>query len=512
MSTIIKKIFLASILMLVVLTTGAWQRNQVVFAGSQNISERPLGADLAGPANASEPIQQSATGSFGKTSPANGATDVNPTSIVLSWETFSPTPDKYSYCIKEGDICADNDPNWTGTQTNTSVTLTNLTYGKTYYWQVKAITCADCVPKTLVYANGGTWWSFKTKTSGTSVVISGNAGVSGAVLSYTDGTVKTVTADGSGNYSISVPSNWSGTVTPSKSGYSFTPTSASFTNLTAAQTTQNFAVNLSNPTPYVISGDAGVAGAILSYTDGTAKTALADSTGFYTFNVSPNWSGTVTPAQGSYFFTPTAKSYTNINSNQLLQNYTISVFSDVPSSYWAFNSIERLYAAGITGGCLASPLSYCPENTVTRAEMAIFLLRGIHGSAYAPPAVGSSTGFTDVPTSHWAAAWIKQFSTEGITGGCGVDTYCPDATVTQAQMAIFLLRSKHGSAYAPPEVGSSTGFGDVATTYWAAAWIKQLAAEGISTGCGNGNFCPDTNVTRAQMAVLMVKTFSLPKR
>ena len=62
-----------------------------------------------------------ATGSFGKSSPANGATNLNPTSITLSWGTYSPTPDRYSYCVKEGSACADNDPNWTSTNANTSM-------------------------------------------------------------------------------------------------------------------------------------------------------------------------------------------------------------------------------------------------------------------------------------------------------------------------------------------------------------------------------------------------------
>ncbi|PKN93180.1 MAG: hypothetical protein CVU44_12185, partial [Chloroflexi bacterium HGW-Chloroflexi-6] len=47
-------------------------------------------------------------------------------------------------------------------------------------------------------------------------------------------------------------------------------------------------------------------------------------------------------------------------------------------------------------------------------------------------------------------------------------------------------------------------------SYWAAAWIKQLAAEGITGGCGAGNYCPDRPVTRAQMAVFLVKAFNLP--
>ncbi len=183
-------------------------------------------------------------------------------------------------------------------------------------------------------------------------------------------------------------------------------------------------------------------------------------------------------------------------------------FSDVPLTYWASSYIERLFNAGITGGCGTG--IYCPDNSVTRAQMAIFLLKGIHGSSYAPPAVGGSTGFGDVTTNYWAAAWIKQLAAEGITGGCGGGNYCPDNTVTRAQMAVFLMKAKNGSSYSPPAVGGNTGFSDVATDYWAAAFIKQLVADSITAGCGNGNYCPEDSVTRAQMAVFLVKAFNLP--
>ncbi len=185
-------------------------------------------------------------------------------------------------------------------------------------------------------------------------------------------------------------------------------------------------------------------------------------------------------------------------------------FSDVPSGYWAWRYVERLYAAGITGGCVLSPLQYCPDSSVTRAQMAIFLLKGVHGSNYVPPAVNGNTGFGDVAADYWAAAWIKQLAAEGITGGCGGGNYCPESVVTRAQMAVFLLKAKNGSSYSPPAVGGSTGFNDVATTYWAAPFIKQLVADGITSGCGNSNYCPDSNVTRAQMAIFLVKTFNLP--
>jgi len=71
-------------------------------------------------------------------------------------------------------------------------------------------------------------------------LISGNVGVAGAVLSYTDGTPKTVTADNNGNYSISVPVGWSGTVKPSKNGQKFTPISQTYSNVQTDQTNQNY--------------------------------------------------------------------------------------------------------------------------------------------------------------------------------------------------------------------------------------------------------------------------------
>jgi hypothetical protein len=77
-------------------------------------------------------------------------------------------------------------------------------------------------------------------------------------------------------------------------------------------------------------------------------------------------------------------------------------------------------------------------------------------------------------------------------------------------MAIFLLRAKYGSTYMPPPAGATTGFADVPPSHWAAAWIKQLAAEGITGGCGNGNYCPSSPVTRDQIAVFLVRTFNLP--
>jgi hypothetical protein len=178
-------------------------------------------------------------------------------------------------------------------------------------------------------------------------------------------------------------------------------------------------------------------------------------------------------------------------------------FADVPVSSLFHDDILAIATAGITGGCGGA--NYCPTSPVRRDQMAVFLLKAEHGSAYTPPAC---TGmFADVPCPSAFADWIEQLAAEGITGGCGGGIYCPDASVTRAQMAVFLLKTLLGSAYAPP---AATGiFGDVPVGSFAADFIEDLYNRGITGGCSASPllYCPGSTVLRQQMATFLVRTF-----
>lgn len=76
------------------------------------------------------------------------------------------------------------------------------------------------------------------------------------------------------------------------------------------------------------------------------------------------------------------------------------------------------------------------------------------------------------------------------------------------EAAIFLLRARHGANYTPPSC-SGTVFSDVTTANPYCGWIEQLFVEKITQGCGAGAYCPDQPTTRAQMAVLLARTFRL---
>ncbi|HEY1435416.1 MAG TPA: DUF1800 family protein, partial [Thermoanaerobaculia bacterium] len=182
-----------------------------------------------------------------------------------------------------------------------------------------------------------------------------------------------------------------------------------------------------------------------------------------------------------------------------------SDFGDVSQASAFHAPVETIIRDGITSGCGGG--NYCPSSPVTRAQMAVFLLRAEHGSGYVPPPA-TGTLFGDVHIGDFAADWIEQLATEGITGGCQAGTppnYCPSSSVTRAQMAVFLLKIYHGTGYAPPV---ATGvFSDVPTSSPFAPWVEELSRLYVTGGCGGTQYCPSNAVTRGQMAVFLAKTF-----
>ncbi len=178
-------------------------------------------------------------------------------------------------------------------------------------------------------------------------------------------------------------------------------------------------------------------------------------------------------------------------------------FADVATSNIFHGAIITIATAGVTAGCGGA--DYCPADLVTRAQMAVFLLKSEHGSSYTPPICAAI--FADVPCPSTYADWIEQLSNEGVTAGCGSGDYCPDASVTRAQMAVFLLKTSQGSGYVPP--AATAIFGDVPVDAFAAAFIDDLYNRGIAGGCSASPllYCPDSVVNRAQMAAFLVNTF-----
>ena len=183
------------------------------------------------------------------------------------------------------------------------------------------------------------------------------------------------------------------------------------------------------------------------------------------------------------------------------------IFEDVPVDHWARVYIEALYAEGYVAGCNANPMMYCPDATMTRAESAVFVERGVHGASYMP-APPTSSAFSDVPLWEWFAKWAGGLFEDGYTAGCGTDPliYCPLQEHTRTEGAVFFLRMMQGADYVPPD---PTGiFGDVPMGFWGAKWAEAAYSAGLIPACATSpelRFCPDAPLDRAMAAFMMVQ-------
>ncbi len=189
----------------------------------------------------------------------------------------------------------------------------------------------------------------------------------------------------------------------------------------------------------------------------------------------------------------------------------VPTFADVPvpGKEWMEGWIDEFFKRGFTTGCGLGPLIYCPENDVTRAEMAVFLFRPF-GSP--PPATHV---FADMPVvgKEWMEPWVDDFYNRGITTGCGINPliFCPENHVTRAEMAVFILRAIHAPGWTPPTTSGVFSDVPVAGKEWMESWVDEFYAEGITTGCGVAplRFCPENNVTRAEMAVFILRAYGM---
>ena len=206
-------------------------------------------------------------------------------------------------------------------------------------------------------------------------------------------------------------------------------------------------------------------------------------------------------------------------------------FDDVPGSYWAYGFIETIVHNQVTAGCGAT--AFCPEALVTRWQMAPFIAAAQVGAAQVPysgtvPGMGPfdcTTGgvsvFSDVSPVDPACRFIHYLAVHGITAGCGGGSYCPADNVDRWQMAVFLSAAMLDGNPIPTtgtvpgmgpydcSPGGTSVFNDVLPQDGGCPAIHFIAANGITAGCGGGNYCPQDSLSRAQMSVFLTAAFDL---
>ena len=177
-------------------------------------------------------------------------------------------------------------------------------------------------------------------------------------------------------------------------------------------------------------------------------------------------------------------------------------FTDVSQDAYYSEAVGALTVGGVFDGTECAEAMLCPGEPIDRKTMAVWTVRVLDGQ---DPAQISQTRFSDVAADSFHGPFIDRMAELGVTVGCGDGSaFCPDVTVSRAQMAVFLARAFD------LDPGPDPGFSDVAPDAWYYDQVAALAASRITAGCADGTtFCPGRQTTRAQMATFLARATGL---
>jgi hypothetical protein len=196
-----------------------------------------------------------------------------------------------------------------------------------------------------------------------------------------------------------------------------------------------------------------------------------------------------------------------------------TTFGDVPQSHWAYGYIEALYQAGYISGCSVEPRLYCPENTLTRGEMGVFVERGHHGADFTPQEP-TTPFFTDTQLGTWSTKWAQAMYDDGYTAGCNDDPpqFCPDSEHLRNESTVYYERMLNGVEFYPPDPTSPLYYTDIPygqDSVWYSKWVLAAYNDQIIQECedeanrADQLFRPFDGLTRAEAACMMAKAKGL---
>lgn len=162
--------------------------------------------------------------------------------------------------------------------------------------------------------------TYETYTISGSITTSEGSGLAGVTI-FAGSDIEEGVTDTNGYYELLVPPGWSGAVTPNKPDWGLNPPSRTYLNLASDQTSQDYTAFQPLISGYVTDRNGSGVDAVMLSTDNGGGSDVTDANGYYELIVPYNWSGVVTVTKSGYKLVPESRSYVNVVSDQLNEDY-----------------------------------------------------------------------------------------------------------------------------------------------------------------------------------------------
>ena len=188
---------------------------------------------------------------------------------------------------------------------------------------------------------------------------------------------------------------------------------------------------------------------------------------------------------------------TSIGTPQDIQKIRAHIFTDVPSDFWAANSISTVTKANLMKGY--SDGTFRPNQPMTREEVAA-LFNNITDDG---TAAFLSSKFKDITSDRWSALAIESVARKNIISGYGDETYKPEKYMSRQEFAVVADNYLHYLGYTTedPTALDNIAYGDQKfVAPWAQDAVRELASLGFTLYKPGTLFNPEKYITRAEAA------------
>jgi hypothetical protein len=231
---------------------------------------------------------------------------------------------------------------------------------------------------------------------------------------------------------------------------------------------------------------------------------------------SDNHSGNFTDTLGgltagtTYYFQTYAKSSEGIGygatisfitagaSQATATTFVPTTFPDVPTSYWAHDTISNLNGLGYISGYPDG--TFRPDNQITRAEFCAIMDKVLNLTT----STLQAQAFTDVNQADWFTQAVDTAVYAGIVKGYGDGTFHPNTPISRQEMACVLVQALGKSQLADSNSKAVTKFvDDHDIAWWSRGYVSVASKQGIINGYPDGDFMPGNETTRAEACVMV---------